>query len=98
MHGTDLDGLFWFRLPELVNLDAEHRFEERLGDFLVAKHHGEHESVRDGELFKRCAFIFHFYVYGGNAPAKADRDGPYLYIKTGETGKCAKIGKKILFT
>ena len=65
-----LDCLFGFGIPKFVNLDAKHSFKEGLGDFLVAEHHGEHETVRDGELLKGYAFIFHFSVLWRERPRK----------------------------
>ena len=35
-----------------LHFDAENRFEEGLGDFLVAEHHRKHKLVGDGELFE----------------------------------------------
>ena len=55
-----LYGLFGLGIPEFVDLDAKHRFEKGLGDFLVAEHHCKHEPVCDGKFFKRSAFCFHF--------------------------------------
>ena len=72
-YGADFDGLLGFGGLEFVNLDAENRLQEGLCDFLVAKDHGEHEPVRDGELFKGNIFCAHFPFYSGNAPAMADR-------------------------
>jgi len=54
--------LFGHRILELVNPNAKYSLEERLGDFLVAKHHCKHEPVRNGELFKRNAFCIHFFI------------------------------------
>ena len=73
--GADLDGLFRFGVPEFENLDTENRFEEGLGDFLVAEDHCEHKFVGDGELFKGSVLVFHFFLSG--APRKAiGRNGP----------------------
>ena len=72
-HWADFDGFLGLGVLEFVNLDAENRLQEGLCDFLVAEHHGEHEPVRDGELFKGNVFFAHFPFYSGNAPAKADR-------------------------
>ena len=80
--GVYFDGLFRFGLPEFMNLDAKHRFEEWLGDFLVAKHHRKHELIGDGELLKRCAFGFHFSFYNRYAPVFANREYPYLLLYT----------------
>lgn len=76
------DSLFRFGIPEFVNLDAENRFEEGPGDFLVAEHHCEHESVRNGELFKRSAFCSHFSFYSRNASVFANREPPLSILYT----------------
>ena len=72
-HWADFDGFLGLGVLEFVNLDAENRLQERLGDFLVAKDHGEHEPVRDGELFKGNVFCAHFPFYSGNAPVSRIR-------------------------
>ena len=72
-YGADFDGFLGFGVLEFVNLDAENRLQEGLGDFLVAEHHGEHEPVRDGELFKGNVFCAHFPFYSGNAPVSRIR-------------------------
>ena len=68
--GADFDGLFRLGFPEFVNRDAENRFQERLGDFLVAENHGEHEPVCDGEFFKGNVLVFHFIVKAGTRPCR----------------------------
>ena len=68
--GADLDGLFRFGLPEFVNLDAENRFEEGLGDFIVAEDHREHELVGDGQLFEGGIFCFHYSFNTGTPPRR----------------------------
>ncbi len=45
-----------------MNLDAENRLEEGLGDILLAEHHREHELVGDSQLFKGSMFCFHFWL------------------------------------
>ena len=77
------DSLFGLGIPELINLDAENSFEEGLGDFLVAEHHRKHEPVRNGKLFKRRAFVFHFQFRNRNAPIFANRETIpiYYYIR-----------------
>ena len=53
-----------------MDLDAENRFQEGLGDFLVAENHREHELVGDREFLERNTFSFHFVSFppavGGN--------------------------------
>ena len=57
-----INSLFGLGILELVNPNAKHSLEERLGDFLMPKHHSKHEPVRYGELFKRSAFCIHFFI------------------------------------
>ena len=58
--GAYVDGLFRFGVAKFMNLDAENRFQEGLGDFLVAEDHREHELVGDGQLIKGNIIVFHF--------------------------------------
>ena len=77
-----LNSFFRLGIPKFVNLDAENRFEEGFGNLLMAKHHSKHESVCNGELFKRCAFIFHFDFTTGTRRFSRIENRPYLYTNT----------------